>query len=137
MLRPGRRSATTALSPAWSKRWVEAVVEPGVGLTTDDSPNRQDDSAALCAVRPSGACAGTLRPATLGRVSVRVRFVGGPADGLVHDYPAFTTALPSLYWSGDAPPWPSAVYRRDTDLEPDDHVWPYRVVPERAGAENA
>jgi hypothetical protein len=60
-------------------------------------------------------------------VSIRVRFEGGPADGVVRDYPAFSTALPSLYWSQDDP-YVAGIYRRCVNDEPVDAVWCYRYV---------
>jgi hypothetical protein len=45
-------------------------------------------------------------------MSLRVRFVGGPADSTERDYPRVDTPLPSLLWFDLDLPERGAVYRR-------------------------
>ncbi|MFC4943172.1 hypothetical protein [Pseudonocardia sp. GCM10023141] len=59
-------------------------------------------------------------------MSVRVMFEGGPADGVVQEYPLLDRALPSLYWHRDEPSELRGIYHLlNRDPDPDTGVWRY------------
>lgn len=49
-------------------------------------------------------------------MGIMVKFEGGPADGVVQEYPSIDRALPSLYWQGDEPVGQRAVYHVLDDM---------------------
>ncbi|MFC4950164.1 hypothetical protein [Pseudonocardia sp. GCM10023141] len=59
-------------------------------------------------------------------MSIRVKFEGGPADGVVQEYPSINRALPSLYWHRDEPTELRAVYHLlGADPDPMTGLWRY------------
>jgi hypothetical protein len=75
--------------------------------------------------RPGGPGARELNECTIEYMSIRVDFVGGPADGTTRDYPSFSSPLPSLWWQEAGSPDGGAVYRRAVDA-PDLHTGAWR-----------
>lgn len=67
-------------------------------------------------------------------MSIRVKFAGGPADGVEHEYPYIERALPSLYWQREQPT-AQAVYRRLGEApDPATGLWSYEFSADRTAA---
>lgn len=59
-------------------------------------------------------------------MGIRVKFEGGPADGVVQEYPSIGRALPSLYWEREEHGELRAIYHlQRQDPDPVTGLWTY------------
>jgi hypothetical protein len=62
-------------------------------------------------------------------MTLRVAFIGGPAEGLERDYPSLDTRLPRLWWSETDETQHGGVYERVGDTpDPVSGRWQYRFA---------